>query len=496
MENDKDAENPSEATPGTSDSEGSQPSKDTPSSQPEEPNSTHAEQASRVPDTTDEAPDQTYGSSLADQATEDDVIADSDSDTNRHDDSGVSLVHSDQPDEEDPYHDHHHEEASYHDSYHDEHHDTYDDEYHRLSTGPRVTSSPESWHRHEPSPLPEDVSESENEDYGGPVKPFLEHLEDLRWVLIKSLSAVMIAMIVCLVAGNTLVEVLKAPLKKAEITAIKDKHVVHLVVGTNVVGNLTFSTNTFGPFNFGDRQHNVMELAPIQSGTNIFMGLKIRSEETSSTDLFRDLIELKNYSPVEGFVVALQLALYGGIGLASPFVLYFIGDFVLPALRRNEKKLLMRAVVIGAGLFILGVVFCYYMMLHIALYAATNFSTWLNFGANEWRASAYIGFICKFMLGMGLGFELPVIILSLVKLGILSHQQLSKGRPYWLVANLVMSSMLTPPDPGTMILMALPLQLLYELSVLVAWIWDRRDRKQAEKDESESNNEDSPPTTP
>ena len=72
-------------------------------------------------------------------------------------------------------------------------------------------------------------------------------------------------------------------------------------------------------------------------------------------------------------------------------------------------------------MFLLGMAFCYFLMLQVALGATVQFSNWLGFGADEWRAEDYISFVCKFMLGMGLGFEMPVVVLTLVKLGVVDY---------------------------------------------------------------------------
>jgi sec-independent protein translocase protein TatC len=135
--------------------------------------------------------------------------------------------------------------------------------------------------------------------------------------------------------------------------------------------------------------------------------------------------------------------------LASPFLLYFIASFVFPALRIKERKYIYRALFIGGGLFLIGVAFCYFVLMPVALAASQMYSQWLGLGAMEWRAEEYISFVCKFMLGMGLGFELPVVILTLVKIGVLNYR------------------------------MAVPLYMLYEITVWIAWYWEWRDRKRA-----------------
>ncbi|MGB9603993.1 MAG: twin-arginine translocase subunit TatC, partial [Limisphaerales bacterium] len=98
---------------------------------------------------------------------------------------------------------------------------------------------------------------------------------------------------------------------------------------------------------------------------------------------------------------------------------------------------------------------------------------------------AYLSFVVKFMLGMGLAFQLPVVILLLVKIGILDYEKLKNFRSYAFVANLTISAVVTPSgDPFTMLIMALPLHLLYEISTLVAWYWHRKELKKAQQESS------------
>lgn len=327
--------------------------------------------------------------------------------------------------------------------------------------------------------------EVEEEDGGGPVKTFLEHLEDLRWTLIKSISAVLVAMLVCLIAGNYLVAVLTWPLKHAQRVK-PDPSQVPLLLGTNVLGNLSITdavawvsgdavtvTNSVN-----SNRLTSVQLLPALTGSNVV--LTMRADYRPRLMEERSFVTLKNYTPLGGIMVAFKLAIYGGIVLASPFVFFFVGQFVLPALRVKEKQILYKAVGFGTFLFFSGVAFCYFVVAGVALVATVQFSQWMGFGADEWRAEEYISFMCKFMLGMGIGFELPVVILTLVKIGLLDYQKLSKFRSYAIVANLVIAAFATPSaDPITMFLMALPLQFLYEVSALIAWYWAWRDRRKA-----------------
>jgi sec-independent protein translocase protein TatC len=133
------------------------------------------------------------------------------------------------------------------------------------------------------------------------------------------------------------------------------------------------------------------------------------------------------------------------------------------------------------GLFLAGVAFCYLVLLPLTLAASQMYSRWLGFGAFQWRAEDYISFVCKFMLGMGLGFELPVVILTLVKIGVLDYRLLSKARRYMIVINLFLGAVLTSPEVFTQIAMFLPLQLLYEVTVWIAWYWDQPDQARARR---------------
>jgi sec-independent protein translocase protein TatC len=148
-------------------------------------------------------------------------------------------------------------------------------------------------------------------------------------------------------------------------------------------------------------------------------------------------------------------------------------------LKMREQKYLFRGLFFGIGLFLTGISFCYFILMPVALAASQLYSNWLGFGALQWRAEDYISFVCRFMLGMGLGFELPVVILTLVKIGVLSYATLSKARRYMIVINLILGAVLTTPEVITQLVMFVPLQLLYEITVWIAWYWDRQEKKRA-----------------
>jgi len=334
----------------------------------------------------------------------------------------------------------------------------------------------------EPRPNDELIVDQEwdEEAGGGPVKTFLEHLEDLRWTLIKCLAAVVISMVVCFSLLDNIITILKAPLKKAEVIRLTSRSQVGLLFGNERLANVSINALT-NHVTFEDiKDIKSLRIIPVQSGTNTILALQPSKE--SAFDTLQD--RLKNYKPVDGFLVAFQLMLYGGLVIAAPFVIFFIGQFILPALKIHEKKFLYQTTGFGAGLFALGVLFCYFVMMEIAIMALVQFSNWLGFSADEWNARDYMTFVIKFMLAMGLSFQLPVVILTMVKIGVLDYVKLNKFRPYWVVINLTICAFLTPTgDPFTLVLMALPLHLLYELSVLISRMWARRDAKKEQQEE-------------
>jgi sec-independent protein translocase protein TatC len=322
---------------------------------------------------------------------------------------------------------------------------------------------------------PDDPRLEIQEDGGGEVKTFLEHLEDLRWCLVKCAAAVGIAMVVCLAGANYIMDALKRPLQRSGLNQpAKDQKLLLLYAGTNVIGKSFVRTNEFGTYDLGLTNYAQLQLIPRQVGSNWVMG--VEPFGSNAPPIPKDSLPIINLTPVGGFVVAFKVAMYGGLVIASPFVFYFILQFVLPALKAKEKKIGGPALAISAVLFLVGVSFCYFILLPVALKASAMYSNWLGIGAEQWTAESYISFVCMFMLGMGIGFEMPVVILILVKIGIVDYKMLAGFRRYMIVINLVLGAVLTTPEVITQVLMAVPLQMLYELSIWIARFWELDER--------------------
>ena len=316
---------------------------------------------------------------------------------------------------------------------------------------------------------------------GGPVKTFLEHLEDFRWMLIKSIVALFLGMLVCLFAANDVVQIIKWPLSHTKTSYPGTNQVVTVNFGTNHIGDFQLTAEQQKSLNLGTNRFVAIQVEPLIVGTNQVLGWRVTDDPRAITTVQRVSIELINLSPAGGFVVAFQVAIYGGAVLASPFIFYFIASFIFPALKIRERKYIYRGLIIGVGLFLIGVAFCYFILMPVALAASQMYSRWLGLGALQWRAEDYISFVCKFLLGMGLGFELPVVVLTLVKIGVLDYHTLAKARRYMIVINMILGAVLTTPEVITQLVMFVPLQFLYEITVWIAWYWDQPDRRKARR---------------
>ncbi len=378
---------------------------------------------------------------------------------------------------EDPYHDEYHDE--HHHDYHDEYHQEHYDEYHGDHDGG-------DW---DDGGNDDDGSGGggEEEGFGGPIKPFLDHLEDFRFMVMKCVVAVVAGMMIALIGSPYIVKFLTWPLERAQqiqqVNTNPDKRAVPVQFGSGVVSHIRESDlkNMAEDGHLGGSFSNTADITVIrlvpteQLGTNgNRFALQLEVDNNQSAPVPWN-VQLKAFGPLKSFFIALKIGLYGGITIAIPFILFFVAQFVLPALRVKEKKWVFKLAGMGSVLFMMGVAFCYFVIMEVALWASVGFAGMLGFGADEWMAEEYIGFVCKFMLGMGLAFQMPMVLLFLVKIGILDYEKLSRLRMYAVVANIILAAVITPTgDPVTLALVAVPLQLLYELSTVISWFMARK----------------------
>ena len=176
------------------------------------------------------------------------------------------------------------------------------------------------------------------------------------------------------------------------------------------------------------------------------------------------------------FSVILRVGAWSGLLIAMPFLVYFVARFVLPGLTEQEKSILKKASGFAVVLFVLGVSLGYFVCMPIALEMMLGFHRWISV-APEWTVNDYVSFTIQMLIGFGLAFQMPVIVMILGKLGIVSGKQLRRARKHVLVGCLVIGMLMTPQDITSQIIMAGPLYVLYELCIWVLWFGDRKAQK-------------------
>lgn len=184
-------------------------------------------------------------------------------------------------------------------------------------------------------------------------------------------------------------------------------------------------------------------------------------------------------------MLSIKLALFAGIVLSFPLLLLFTLQFVLPGLKQNEKRALWPAMAIGFGLFLGGVLFSYFFVLPKVLDFFYNYSQEMGV-TNEWRIGYYISFATQFTLIFGLAFELPVVVMTLVKLGILNYEIMRNTRSYAILAIVVIAALITPtPDVATLAFLAVPMILLYEICIWLSYFYKRKEREEELREREE-----------
>lgn len=193
----------------------------------------------------------------------------------------------------------------------------------------------------------------------------------------------------------------------------------------------------------------------------------IFAEETINF-LARPVGDLVFLSPAEAFFTHLKVAVLSGFMLALPLILYQFWRFLLPALKKNEKIFLVTLIPSSFILFILGVAFCLYVVLPIGIRFFMGFAT--EELVPMISLNMYVSFLTRLIIPFGLVFEMPLVMGLLVRLRIITPQQISQARKYILVIIFIVGALLTPPDMISQILMALPLVLLFEGSLIISRI--------------------------
>ncbi|MFC1526600.1 twin-arginine translocase subunit TatC [Candidatus Latescibacterota bacterium] len=273
--------------------------------------------------------------------------------------------------------------------------------------------------------------------------PFLDHLEELRWRILKSLGVVLVGAAVSFAFSDPILKVLTRPYDEA----------VQSILSSQGIGPVAAIQEWLEQLRYG------VEAAP-------------PTEAPAAEDMLPQNRQLQSLKPMTYFFVSLEVALLGGLILALPVVFYQFWRFVAPGLLSREKRTLLPIVGLSVVCFGLGALVAYGIVLPIGL----RFFLSLEPAdmTSQWAVDEYISFVLRLLLGFGIVFEMPVVTLFLSRLGLVTPAYLRRIRRYAIVVIFVMAAIFTPPDPLSQILMALPLLGLYEVSILICIFTHRR----------------------
>jgi sec-independent protein translocase protein TatC len=169
---------------------------------------------------------------------------------------------------------------------------------------------------------------------------------------------------------------------------------------------------------------------------------------------------------VTPFLIPVKVAMMVAFVIALPYVLYQVWAFVAPGLYLHEKKLVLPLVIASTVLFLIGIAFCYFFVFGVVFKFVNSIAPKSISVAPD--IENYLNFVMTLFLAFGVTFEVPVAVIVLVRMGMVSIEQLKSFRPYFIVGSFVIAAVVTPPDVLSQILLALPLCVLYEAGIIVA----------------------------
>ena len=182
---------------------------------------------------------------------------------------------------------------------------------------------------------------------------------------------------------------------------------------------------------------------------------------------------LQGLDLTSGVSAIISIAGWGGTALAFPFIIYAILRFVFPALTNREKFVILAIMIVGTFFFLGGVVMAYEQTLPMIVVAFQAINRWVGFEMEILRIENYISIVLKTIIAFGLVFQLPLILFVLGWFGILTSKVLREKRRVAIVLSFFLAMFLTPPDPMSQFFMAVPLCLLYELSIWAIWLKEK-----------------------
>jgi len=318
--------------------------------------------------------------------------------------------------------------------------------------------------------------------------PFLDHLEELRWRILKAAGAVLVGALVCFAFSDPILKVLTRPYEQAVRSTLDAGDVgpaaalqawvrqqvnrwhsaqAGAAESTAAVPSEGASAAPSG----GEAEADAVD-ASEGSPDQLDLGEPDQATAPAGPAGIPPTRQLQSLRPMTYFFVSLQVALLGGLVLALPVVFYQFWRFVAPGLLSRERRLVLPVVTLSVLCFGLGAAIAYSIVLPLGLRFFLGLEP--DDMTSQWAVDEYISFVLRLLLGFGIVFEMPVVTLLLSRLGLVTPAYMRRVRRYAIVAIFVLAAVFTPPDPISQILMALPLLALYEVSIWVCRLTHRR----------------------
>ena len=251
---------------------------------------------------------------------------------------------------------------------------------------------------------------------------FLDHLEELRWHLIRSVIAILIVAIVAFIFKDFIFDVLL----------------------------------------FGPKQKDFITY-------RWFCSISQTLGQGNSFCIDELPFRIQSRTMAGQFSAHLWTSILAGFILAFPYIIFEFWKFISPGLYEKERKNARGFIFIASMLFFIGVLFGYYIVTHLSINFLGNYSVSSEI-FNDFDLSSYIGLLRASVLAAGIIFELPIIVYFLTKVGIITPDFLRKNRKISLVVVLSLSAIITPPDIASQIIVSIPILVLYEVSILISRI--------------------------
>ncbi len=267
---------------------------------------------------------------------------------------------------------------------------------------------------------------------------FLDHVEDLRWHLIRIISAILLTAMVAFVFKNYIFDVILLGPKK-----------------------ITFPT--------------------YQWLCNVSKNLGIENSSFCGEDF---PFKIQSRTMAGQFSAHIWTSIYAGFILSFPYTLYQLWQFISPGLLENERKHSRFFLITSSILFFLGVLFGYYIICPLSIHFLGTYSVSSQIH-NDFDLASYIGLVRASVIASGIIFELPILIYFLTRVGLITPEFLIKYRKYALVIVLIIAAIITPPDIASQIIVAIPILILYQISIYISKMVvrnaERKERKLAKK---------------